>query len=197
MEAGPEKSRFFSALESILFAYGEPVKLDKLAVILGLEQAIVNSLVVEYAEKIAQNLESGTVLIRNNDEIQLGTRPGNFVFLEKFLKRDVDEELSSAATEVLTLILYRGPILRSEIDFIRGVNSSYILRMLSMRDLITREKHGLSFVYRPSFGLLKLLGILSPEDLPDFDALNQRLGDLMKKVENFESEIEKDHGTEQ
>lgn len=178
-----DKNPKLSVLESVLFAYGEPVKLEKLKEILGLSLEETKSLISDYEDKISQDAGSGLFLIKNEDEVQLGTKPQNYVYLEKFLKQDVEGELTSTAVEVLTIILYRGPISRSEVDFIRGVNSSYVLRILLMRGLIQREKHGLSFLYRPSFELLKLLGLSHQKDLPEFEVLNQRLSDLVKQIE--------------
>lgn len=172
-----------SILESVLFAYGEPVKLEKLKEILDLSLEETKSLISSYEVKISQDVGSGLFLIKSDDEIQLGTRPQNYVYLEKFLKQDIEGELTSTSTEVLTIILYRGPISRSEVDFIRGVNSSYVLRVLLMRGLVQREKHGLSFLYRPSFDLLKLLGLSNQKDLPEFEVLNQKLSNLVKQIE--------------
>ncbi len=183
-----DKSLKLSVLESVLFAFGEPVKLEKLKDILGLSLEATKELVLSYESKISQDVSAGLFLIQADDEIQLGTKPQNYVHLEKFLKQDIEEELSSASIEVLTIILYRGPISRSGVDFIRGVNSSYILRVLLMRGLVQREKHGLSFLYRPSFDLLKLLGLSNQKDLPEFEILNQRLSDLVKQVEEQEVE---------
>lgn len=178
-----DKNLKLSVLESVLFAYGEPVKLEKLKDILGLSLEVTKELISSYESKILQDASAGLVLIKADDEVQLGTKPQNYAHLEKFLKQDIEEELSSASVEVLTIILYRGPISRSGVDFIRGVNSNYILRVLLMRGLVQREKHGLSFLYRPSFDLLKLLGLSSQKDLPEFEVLNQRLSDLVKQTE--------------
>ncbi len=178
-----DKNLKLSVLESVLFAYGEPVKLEKLKDILGLSLEVTKELISSYESKILQDASAGLVLIKADDEVQLGTKPQNHAHLEKFLKQDIEEELSSASVEVLTIILYRGPISRSGVDFIRGVNSSYVLRVLLMRGLVQREKHGLSFLYRPSFDLLKLLGLSNQKDLPEFEVLNQRLSDLVKQTE--------------
>jgi len=179
-----------SILESVLFAYGEPVKLDELKKILGLSLDQTRELLNIYENRILDDPESGLFLIRADDEVQLGTKPQNHAHLEKFLKQDIEEELTPASIEVLTIILYRGPISRPEVDFIRGVNSSYILRVLLMRGLVQREKHGLSFLYRPSFDLFKLLGLSNQKALPEFEVLNQRLSDLVRQTEAQETENE-------
>lgn len=173
----------FSILESILFAYGESIKLQQLGEILGLNQEALAELIVGYEKKLLGDRESGLFLIKSGDEIQLGTKPENCGFLESFLKQDTEEELTASGLEVLTIVLYRGPISRPEIDFIRGVNSSYLLRVLLMRGLIAREKRGLSFFYRPSLELLKLLGLSDQSMLPEFEALNQKLNVLVNQTE--------------
>ncbi|HCI05228.1 MAG: Segregation and condensation protein B [Parcubacteria group bacterium GW2011_GWC1_45_9] len=184
-----EKQKRISILESILFAYGEPLAVKKLGELMNLSEVALKELISEYHDKISNNPSSGLVLLRTETEIQLGARPENHPYLEKFLGQDTEEDLTPSSLEVLTIILYRAPISRPEIDFIRGVNSSYILRSLLMRGLVQREKSGLSFLYQPSFELLKLLGLANQKDLPEFETLNQRLVDLIKQTDNGEGQL--------
>ena len=81
-----EKQKRISILESILFAYGEPVKLDELKKILGLSLDQTRELLNIYENRILDDPESGLFLIRADDEVQLGTKPQNHAHLEKFLK---------------------------------------------------------------------------------------------------------------
>jgi segregation and condensation protein B len=77
-----------------------------------------------------------------------------------------------AGLETLSIVLYLGPVSRSEIDYIRGVNSNFILRNLLMRGLVERIEHETdkrSLKYRPTFELLSFLGIGSVEELPEYE----------------------------
>ena len=94
--------------------------------------------------------------------------------IESIQKEELSRELSRASLECLTIVLYRGPLPRREIDEIRGVNSSYTLRALLVRGLIEREDS----LYRPTTKLLEYLGVTSHEDLPEYR-------DVFKKLEEF------------
>jgi DNA-binding MarR family transcriptional regulator len=84
--------------------------------------------------------------------------------------------LSKAQLEVLAIISYRGPISRTEIEAIRGVNCSYTLRALLLRELIERDgnpENLRGYVYTLSNQFLLSLGVATQEELPDFQALSQ------------------------
>jgi len=70
---------------------------------------------------------------------------------------------------------------RSEIDYIRGVNSSYILRNMVMRGLVERISipNNRSFVYRPTFELLAYLGISCVEELPNYGLVNKQIEQIV------------------
>ena len=83
-------------------------------------------------------------------------------------------ELTRAALETLTIVVYRGPIGRAELEQIRGVNCAIILRNLLIRGLVTSEarKEKLETVYQVSLDFLKFLGLRTPQELPDYEKLN-------------------------
>jgi segregation and condensation protein B len=72
------------------------------------------------------------------------------------------KDLGKAGLETLSIILYQGPISRAEIDYIRGVNSNFILRNLLIRGLIERVENPhdqRSFLYKPTLELISYLGL--------------------------------------
>jgi segregation and condensation protein B len=82
------------------------------------------------------------------------------------------------------VIAYNVPVKRSEIDYIRGVNSSFMLRNLLIRGLIERmrdPKDSRSYVYRISADFLKFLGLTSISDLPDYGSFAQKLEEFLKE----------------
>src|SRR3989344_4897557 len=92
-------------------------------------------------------------------------------FIEKLIKSDFDEDLSQAALETLAIISYRGPVSRAQVEDIRGVNCSFILRALSIRGLIERKENPedhRSHLYQVSFDFLRQMGVSKLEDLPNF-----------------------------
>lgn len=180
IEIMPETILISARIEALLFYKGEPVKIAFLAEALN-----------ESVENIYQGLATlegdfvgrGIQLLKNGDEVTLGTVSVMSPVIEKLLKEEISKDLGKAGLETLAIVLYRGPVSRSEVNYIRGVNSNYILRNLQVRGLIEKDEISSvrSTVYRPTFELLSYLGISSVEDLPEYE--NSR-----KVVEVFESE---------
>jgi segregation and condensation protein B len=89
----------------------------------------------------------------------------------------MSKEIGKAGLETLAIILYNGPISRREVDYIRGVNSTFILRNLCVRGLVEREpdlKDQRILRYKSSLSLLAHLGIKSVEELPEFEMLKNK-----------------------
>jgi len=176
-------------IEAILFWKGEPSSSKELSKFLNVETTEV--------EVALRNLEislqsRGLCLTRNGSEVMLYTAPEASELIKKLVKEESTRDISKAAVEVLSLVLYRGPISKREVDYIRGVNSSYIIRNLLVRGLVERveAKDKGSFVYQTTFDLLSHLGITKKEDLPDFDSVQK---DITEFTANAESAKE-NHG---
>lgn len=165
-----------SSIESLLFISGAPVSYAKLSKTLQAEMPVLREAVRELADKYAQDVSCGLMLIINENEVVMATKAENAANVEAFTKSSLEESLSRAALEVLSIIAYRAPITRAEIEAIRGVNCSFTLRNLLLRDLVDRSGNPLDargYVYRPSFHLLETLGIAGVEKLPDYETLSQ------------------------
>ena len=164
-------------IEAILFHKAEAVKISELAKILDAPKDDVETALND----LEKNLEGrGVTLIKNKEAVMLGTTPETAIIIEKLIKDELDKDLGKAGLETLSIVLYRGPIKRSEIDYIRGVNSSYILRNMVMRGLVERinVSESRSFVYRPTFELLAYLGVSCVEELPEYDSVNEEIETL-------------------
>ena len=162
-------------LEAILFFKNEPLSIKKLAEILKAKEGEVKDAIFN----LKRNLEGrGIVLQEKDDEISLGTAREYSALIENLQKEELSKELSKASLEARSIVLYKGGANRAEIDYIRGVNSSFTLRALSVRGLVERitdPRDARRFFYRPSFGLLSYLGIKSIEELPEFAEVNKEL----------------------
>ena len=166
--------KIISAIESILFVCGEPIKLSKLIKVLSLEKDVVENAIKSLREKYSQNI-SGLMLITKGDEIQLVSSSSNTEYVENLVKSELQDALSAAALEVVSIIAYRGPISKSEIEAIRGVNCNYTLRNLLLRGLIERNdnpRDNRGYVYAISFEFLKKMGIDDVKKLPDYATLS-------------------------
>jgi segregation and condensation protein B len=164
-----------SAVESILFVSGEPVKKMKLAKIADATLPEIEIALAGLVEKYA-DVSSGLFILLNNEEIQLASKPENGHIIEELVKSELTEGLSPAALEVLSIIAYRSPISKPEIEAVRGVNCNYTLRNLLLRKLIEKNdnpKDSRGFVYNISFDFLKKMGIDNVEKLPDYAILSK------------------------
>lgn len=165
-----------SAFESLLFVSGEPLSHTRLAKTLALSEAEVSELVEVMAKRYQERAESGLMLVRDDHSVMLTTKPSNAVAVEALTKSALQENMSKAALEVLAIIAYRAPVSRAEIDAIRGVNCSFTLRNLLLRDLISREGNpndSRGYLYRPTLRFLQVIGLEKTTELPDYETLSK------------------------
>ena len=166
-------------IESILFLKGEPMTAKQLSKVLEKPESEIKSALNSLQEKLS---ESGIRLLKKNSSFMLATAPESSKFTQKLIKEEFDSELSKAALEVLAIVVYRGPITRSEIDYIRGVNSTFTVRSLLIKGLIEREinpKNSRSYLYKPTFQLLQYLGIGNIEELPEYDMFIKQISESL------------------
>lgn len=169
-------------IETLLFVSGEGMTVSKLADVLGKkDDEIEKSLngLKSHLEK-----EHFITILRDDEKVSLVTSSEASKVVEKFAKEEFSGELTKAGLETLAVITYKGPIKRVEIDYIRGVNSSFMLRNLLIRGLIERvrdQKDSRSYVYRISADFLKFLGLTSISDLPEYGSFAQKLEEFLKE----------------
>lgn len=161
------------ALEAVLFASGESMSKKKLATFLH----TTHDGVVEAVEELRGQLAGrGLMLVETEDELELRTSPAAADIVKKLREGELSKDLGKAGLEALAIVLYRGGATRSEIDWIRGVNSSQILRSLLLRGLIERTEDPSDkrkFRYKASTDGLAHLGISKKEDLPRYAELSR------------------------
>ena len=166
-------------IEALIFFKGEPVTVAFLAKTLGISDEEVRAGLMTLEQSLSGR---GIVLMKNDDEYMFSTAPQMGQIIETIIKDELAKELGKAGLETLAIVLYRGPVLRSEINYLLGVNSNYILRALLVRGLIEKvEQGGRSTAYRPTFELLSYMGVSKVEDLPGYE-------DTTKAVEEFHEE---------
>lgn len=174
-----------SQLESVLFFKGEPVTTAQLARMLSLSEHDIHTAATELQEHLSKE-GRGVRLMHNNDTYQLATAPEMSSKIESLIKEDLQKDLGKAGLETLAIVMYYGPVTRARIDHIRGVNSSFSVRALSIRGLIDRAENPndqRSFIYTPSFQLLSYLGIEKISDLPEYTVLREEIAGFEKNEE--------------
>jgi len=161
-------------LEGLLFYRSAPLKKQ---VIMKQFSADIDGLNAAIAALQAR-LENGALrLIETDLEIQLVTAPALAPFIEDIRKQDMKSDIGKAGAETLAIVLYRGVVTRAEIDQIRGVNSTFILRNLLVRGLIQRQpaEKGSGYAFRIAPELLAHLGVTSTHELVDFARITDAL----------------------
>jgi segregation and condensation protein B len=168
-------------IEALLFYKGEPLKKAELCSIFDvLPEVLALSL-----HTLASDLSvRGIRLLETESEVTLVTAPDIAPLIEQFRKEELKRDIGKAGAETLSIVLYKGPVTRTDIDYIRGVNSSFILRNLMMRGLVVRTsnpKDARTFVYDVTPELLQELGVTSRDRLPQYS-------DIMEKLDLFVKE---------
>jgi len=163
-----------SQIESLLFISHKPLRAKELANLLAVEIAAVEPALIELAGEY-QTRAGGMMILVNGDSYQMTTSGESSEVVQKFLKNEVTGELTRPSLETLTIIAYRGPVSKAELELIRGVNCSMIIRNLLMRGLIEgrEDKEKMTTVYTVTMDFLKYLGLSRLEDLPDYGTLNR------------------------
>ena len=163
-----------AAVEAIVFASGEPVKLERICLALDLDR--------DTAEKLLRKLEDhyayerrGVRLVRMEDSCQLCSAPEYGDIVRKAFEIRKSAKLSQPALEVLTIIAYYQPTTRAYVDQVRGVDSSYTVGLLLERGLIEEcgrlQVPGRPHLYRTTREFLRVFHLASLEELPEMPGM--------------------------
>lgn len=165
-------------IESIMFAYGEPISIKELNYIINEElsqkeiEIMLQALIDEYQEN-----NRGIQIIKLENKYQMCTNKDYASFIKKVLEPKKKKTLSQATLETLTIVAYKQPITKVEIEDIRGVKCDKVLQTLLENELIREagrlNKIGKPIIYRTTDEFLKLLNIEKLDDLPDLETYNQ------------------------
>ncbi len=189
-----------SKIESLLFISAKPMSAKQLAELIfkksskkkaDLEKEIKaagDELVEEYRAN-----KKGVQIIKNGSKYQMASSPENAKIVQNFIQDETSGELSRPSLETLTIIAYRGPITKIDLDRIRGVNCALILRNLLIRGLIELEnnKDKKENYYTVSFDFIRFLGINDISELPDYEKLSQ--DDTLDKILDNSQKEEKNN----
>src|SRR3989344_461313 len=162
-------------IEALLFSEGGPLAKKKLTQLLDVDTKDIDGA----ARLLSASLQGrGLALIESETELALAVQGELKETIEKAYEKDLGREVGDAGLEVLTILLYRGPSTRSQIDYIRGVNTSSTIRTLTARGLIERTANPLDareYLYRPTTELLAHLGARNAQELPDYAKIASEL----------------------
>lgn len=160
-------------VESLLFISARPLTPAKIASLVKAKPDEVKKVLEELFEEY-KTREGGVKMLQNRGEWQLATAPESAEAVGQYLQEELSGELTRPQLETLTIIAYRGPIGKNELEQIRGVNCGLILRNLLIRGLIetkTEEKNK-NVVYAITLEFLRFLGLSKIEELPKYEYLH-------------------------
>jgi len=165
-----------SLIESLLFVADRPSAVEDLATALEVDQEVIESalqaLNAEYQDR-------GIRLQRKGELVQLISAPEAGPMIERCLGIEISGRLSAAALETLSIVAYRQPVTRSQIEAIRGVGSDGILRSLMRRGLLEAvgraETVGRPILFGTTFEFLQQFGLQDLYELPNWEELGKAL----------------------
>ena len=168
---------FTSIIEAVLFAHAGAMSKKRLASLLDISATELKNPLKQLHEDLENR---GLALIETEDEVELRTSPDAASAVKKLRESELSRDLGKAGLETLALVMYKNGATRSEIDFIRGVNSTAALRSLLMRGLIERkevENDRRKARYDITPEALAHLGISKVDALPRFAQFSSALAD--------------------
>lgn len=159
-----------SVLESLLFAWGEPLNINEISRILNFPVHNVTAVLDEMTEEFVEDINRGLIIQKFGNSYQITTKKENFEFIQSLLQTTINKSLSTAAMETLSIIAYKQPVTRVEIELIRGVKCSNVVKGLLDKGLIKEvgklDKPGRPTLYATTDEFLRHFGLNSIEELP-------------------------------
>lgn len=187
-----DKKEIMAAMEAILFASGEPVHSERIALVLGVEKKEVldagEALAKEYRERL-----SGIRILRLDEKLQLCSAPEFSPLITRALEQRKPPRLSPAALEVLAIVAYFQPVTRAYIDQVRGVDSSYTVGLLIDRGLIEPcgrlDVPGRPTIYKTGDVFLRTMNISGIDELPQLPdtGTDEGIIALQNKIDELQS----------
>jgi len=165
-----------SQVETLLFVSGAPLSFERLLEFLEADEHELKNVLLEMESEYSPTSGKGFFLLRKDyddeflREYQFVTPEANQDIIKTFLKWNENLDLSKTGIEALTIIAYRGPLERTALDYIRGVNSRQIVNQLIAKGLVQEVKPD---VFEVTIRFLRLLGLNAIQDLPNYQELNK------------------------
>jgi segregation and condensation protein B len=158
-----------SVLEVLLFLSGEPLLISTIKDVLELQESeiknLMQELILQYREK-----NGGLLIVEIANGYQMVTNPEYSEWVKKFKSTQLSTKLSMPALETLSIIAYKQPIIKAEIEQLRGVNSDSAIRTLLEKRLIKvigrKEAPGRPFLYGTTREFLQYFGLKDLTELP-------------------------------
>ncbi len=169
-------------IEALLFVAGRPLSFQALATAAQCKTQEVEDCIAALNKRYV-TAHSGLQCVVVGQKVQLYTATACDELVSSFLQAEQKTELTKPSVETLTIIAYRGPIAKEELEHIRGVNCSLILRNLLMRGLVAESERGGSKYYEVTHEFLSHIGVGSVGELPEYETFHTH-----ERIENVLAE---------
>lgn len=167
-----ERMKQKSIIESILFTMGDSVEVSKIADVLELEKNEVEDLIVELKNEYDKR-ESGLSILELDGNYQMCTKPEMYEYLVKIAKAPKKHVLTDTVLETLSIVAYKQPITRIEIERVRGVSCDHAVNKLIEYDLIKelgrKDAPGRPILFGTTEQFLRAFGVRSLDELPQLN----------------------------
>ena len=169
-----EKKRYEAIIEAILFTMGESVEVERLASVLEQDKKYTKELLLEMKAEYDEK-ESGITLMELEDSFQMCTKSDMYEYLIKIAKTPRKYVLTDTLLETLSIVAYKQPVTRAEIEKIRGVSCDHAVNRLVEFGLITEvgrmDAPGRPLLFGTTEEFLRSFGVKSLEELPELSAV--------------------------
>lgn len=186
-----ERTELKAIVENLLLASDQPVSPESLAqtLLAGGDKVELRGLLEELQEDFA---DKPLQIIEVADGFQLCTRPEYAEWVRKYLKLDKTFRLSQPALDTLSIVAYKQPLTRAEVDEIRGVDSSGVFRTLLEKKIVApagrKDVPGKPYMYRTTQKFLDYFGLRDLSELPTLEDFGE--GEIEGEAGPEQTEIE-------
>ena len=176
-------------IEALLFSEGGTVTKKRLIQLLHCNNLELETALSELKGALTGH---GISVLETDTDVSLVIASNSSEAIKQIRSKELDRDIGEAGLEVIAIIGYRGPSTRTEVDYIRGVNSGSTIRALVSRGLIDRTQNpsdSREYRYRLSSSVLAYLGVTRKEDFPDYAKISSELNAFEKgqgEVQPFE-----------
>lgn len=181
-----ERQQAEAVIEAILFTMGDSVAITKLAEVIEEDVKTTKEIIADMASKYEMQ-ERGIAMLQLEDAVQLCTKGEFYEYLIKIAKAPRKLTLTDSVLETLSIIAYKQPVTRLEIERIRGVNSDHAVNRLLEFELITEvgrmDAPGRPILFGTTEQFLRSFGVKSLDELPELKA---------EQIEDFKLQAEEE-----
>lgn len=174
------KKTIKSAIESMMFVWGEPLNIKAVAEIFNVDKKEIYGYFKELQEEYEQE-GRGIVIREVNKSFQFVTRPENIDYIERLCTPVKQRKLSQSALEVLAIVAYKQPVTKGEIEAVRGIRCDRVIEGLMKRSLVAEvgrsDAVGRPILYGTTDEFLKQFGFETLRELPDIEDIEGVMAD--------------------